>query len=77
VALGLQLHPQKVAAHRVTCGVWLGLPDWVLHDDVEALATGHAKQRALLLLNIAAGHLTAGRIEGAFAVAMRALETGL
>ncbi|MGA5799169.1 helix-turn-helix domain-containing protein [Streptomyces cellulosae] len=69
--------PEKVAAHRVTCGAWLGLPDWVLNDDVEALATGHAKQRALLLLDIAAGHLAAGRVEGAFAVATRALETGL
>ncbi|MFE7960553.1 helix-turn-helix domain-containing protein [Streptomyces sp. NPDC057413] len=68
---------EKVAAHRVTCGAWLGLPDWVLSDDVEALATGHAKQRALLLLDIAAGHLAAGRVEGAFAVATRALETGL
>ncbi|MFD7957270.1 helix-turn-helix domain-containing protein [Streptomyces ardesiacus] len=68
---------EKVAAHRVTCGAWLSLPDWVLGDDVEALATGHAKQRALLLLDIAAGHLAAGRVEGAFAVATRALETGL
>ncbi|MET7814218.1 helix-turn-helix transcriptional regulator [Streptomyces sp. NPDC005395] len=68
---------EKVAAHRVTCGAWLGLPDWVLSDDVEALATGHAKQRALLLLDIAAGHLAAGRVEGAFAVATRALEAGL
>lgn len=68
---------EKVAAHRVTCGAWLGLPDWVLGDDVEALATGHAKQRALLLLDIAAGHLAAGRVEGAFAVATRALEAGL
>ncbi len=68
---------EKVAAHRVTCGAWLGLPDWVLSDDVGALATGHAKQRALLLLDIAAGHLAAGRVEGAFAVATRALEAGL
>ncbi|MER6624141.1 hypothetical protein [Streptomyces sp. NPDC000931] len=39
--------------------------------------TGHAKQRALLLLGIAAGHLAAGRVEGAFALAIRALEAGL
>ncbi|MFJ8907203.1 DNA-binding protein [Streptomyces sp. NPDC102351] len=68
---------EKVAAHRVTCGAWLGLPDWVLSGDVEALAIGHAKQRVLLLLDIAAGHLAAGRVEGAFAVATRALEAGL
>ncbi|MFG3155376.1 DNA-binding protein [Streptomyces sp. NPDC048219] len=67
----------KAAAHRVTCGAWLGLPDWVLGDDTDALATGHAKQRALLLLDMAAGHLAAGRVEGAFAVATRALEAGL
>ncbi|MER6847036.1 helix-turn-helix transcriptional regulator [Streptomyces flaveolus] len=67
----------KVAAHRVTCGAWLGLPDWALGDDTDALTTGHAKQRALLLLDIAAGHLAAGRVEGAFALATRALEAGL
>lgn len=69
--------PEKVAAHRVTCGAWLGLADWVLDEDVEALATGHAKQRALLLLDVAAGHLAAERVEGAFALATRALETGM
>lgn len=68
--------PQKVAAHRVTCGAWLGLPGWVLGEDVEALATGHAKQRALLL-DIAAGHLSAGRVEGAFSLATRAVEVGV
>ncbi|MGW7385321.1 helix-turn-helix domain-containing protein [Streptomyces sp. NPDC054794] len=69
--------PEKVTAHRLTCGAWLGLPRWVLADDVNALATGHAKQRALLLLDIAAGHLAAGRVEGAFSLATRALESGL
>lgn len=69
--------PMKVAACRVTCGARLGLPDWVLSADVEALATGHAKQRALLILDIAAGHLAGSRIEAAFALAARALDTGL
>ncbi|WP_244942890.1 hypothetical protein [Streptomyces inhibens] len=69
--------PGKVAACRVTCGARLGLPEWVLSDDVDALATGHAKQRALLVLDIAAGHLAGGRIEAAFALASRALDTGL
>ncbi|GGV94060.1 hypothetical protein GCM10015535_58490 [Streptomyces gelaticus] len=67
----------KVAAARVTCGARLGLPGWVLNADTEALATGHAKQRALLVLDIAAGHLAAGRVEAAFAQATRALGTGL
>ncbi|MFI0717102.1 multiprotein-bridging factor 1 family protein [Streptomyces inhibens] len=69
--------PGKVAACRVTCGARLGLAEWVLSDDVDALATGHAKQRALLVLDIAAGHLAGGRIEAAFALASRALDTGL
>ncbi|WP_405961320.1 helix-turn-helix domain-containing protein [Streptomyces sp. NBC_00024] len=69
--------PDKVAACRVTCGARLGLSDWVISDDVEALATGHAKQRALLVLDIAAGYLAAGRVEAAFALASRALDAGL
>ena len=70
--------PQKVAACRVTCGAWLGKADWVLGDDVEALAVvGHTKQRALLVLDIASGHLAAGRVEAAFALADRALDTGM
>jgi transcriptional regulator with XRE-family HTH domain len=69
--------PDKVAACRVTCGARLGVPEWVLAQDVEALATGHAKQRALLVLDIAAGHLAGGRVEAAFALASRALEAGL
>ncbi|MER5227695.1 DNA-binding protein [Streptomyces flaveus] len=69
--------PDKVAACRVTCGARLGVPEWVLDEDVEALTTGHAKQRALLVLDIAAGHLAGGRIEAAFALASHALDTGL
>ncbi|MEU4986628.1 helix-turn-helix transcriptional regulator [Streptomyces sp. NPDC021969] len=69
--------PDKVAACRVTCGARLGLPEWVLAEDVEALTTGHAKQRALLVLDIAAGHLAGGRVEAAFALASRALDVGL
>lgn len=67
----------KVSAARVACGARLGLPDWVLSEDTEALATGHAKQRALVVLNIEAGHLAGGRVEAAFALAGRALDTGL
>ena len=67
----------KVAACRVTCGARLGLPNWVITADTAALATGHAKQRALLVLDIAAGHLGAGRVEAAFALASRALDTGI
>ncbi|MEU3998855.1 helix-turn-helix transcriptional regulator [Streptomyces fungicidicus] len=69
--------PEKVTACRVTCGARLGLADWVLSDDVGALTAGHAKQRALLVLDIAAGHLAGGRVESAFALARRALDTGV
>lgn len=70
----------KVAACRVSCGARLGLPAWVLgtQDDVGAqLSSGHEKQRALLVLDIASAHLAAGRVDGAFSLATRALETGL
>ncbi|GHH84647.1 hypothetical protein GCM10017771_14330 [Streptomyces capitiformicae] len=72
-----QFDANKVASCRVTCGARLGLADWVLNDDIAALTSGHAKQRALLVLDLAAGHLAAGRIEAAFALASRALDTGL
>ncbi|MEU4044324.1 hypothetical protein [Streptomyces antibioticus] len=61
----------------MTCGARLGRADWGLSDGVEALTVGHAKQRALLVLDIAAGHLAGGRVESAFALARRALDTGL
>lgn len=67
----------KVVACRITCGARLGLPEWVLSADVEALSTGHAKQRALLILDIAAGYLAGGRVEAAFVLASGALEIGL
>ncbi|MGP3947245.1 hypothetical protein [Streptomyces sp. 7N604] len=39
--------------------------------------SGHAKQQALLTLDTAAGHLAAGRVDAAFALATRAVETGI
>ncbi|MFE7015759.1 helix-turn-helix domain-containing protein [Streptomyces sp. NPDC057651] len=69
--------PTKVSGVRVACGARLGIASWVLREDTEALATGHDKQRALLVLDIAAGHLAGGRVDAAFALASRALETGL
>ncbi|WP_336605598.1 helix-turn-helix domain-containing protein [Streptomyces sp. BA2] len=69
--------PTKVSAAKVACGARLGLADWVLSEDIEALSTGHEKQRALLVLDIAAGHLAAGRVDAAFALASQAVRTGL
>ncbi|MFE2095833.1 helix-turn-helix domain-containing protein [Streptomyces sp. NPDC059468] len=69
--------PEKVAACRVTCGARLGLPEWVFAENVGALTTSHAKQRALIVLDLAAGHLVGGRLEAAFTLAGKALDTGL
>ncbi|MFJ6486694.1 MULTISPECIES: hypothetical protein [unclassified Streptomyces] len=41
-------------------------PDWVLSAETEALAGGTDRQGALIVLDLAAGHLAAGRIEAAF-----------
>ncbi|MFF1905396.1 hypothetical protein [Kitasatospora sp. NPDC058218] len=67
----------KVAGFRVTCGAKLGLSRWVSEDTGPVLTSGHTKQRALLVLDIAAGHLAAGRVEAAFALATQALDVGL
>nr|WP_322785159.1 helix-turn-helix transcriptional regulator [Streptomyces sp. MA3_2.13] len=70
----------KVAAARLSCGARLGLPEWVASAQEGAgdvLTSGHEKQRALILLDIAQGHMAAGRIDGAFTIARSALDTGL
>nr|WP_240968531.1 helix-turn-helix transcriptional regulator [Streptomyces sp. HNM0575] len=70
----------KVAAGRLACGARLGVPQWVFDAQDEAgpvLASGHDKQRALYVLDVAAAHLAAGRPDGAFAMATRALEVGV
>ncbi|WP_326599028.1 helix-turn-helix domain-containing protein [Streptomyces sp. NBC_01803] len=70
----------KVAACRLSCGARLGLHEWVFSAQdaaAAALSSGHDKQRAQLVLDIAFGHLAAGRLDGAFTLGMRALETGL
>ncbi|MFH8786396.1 helix-turn-helix domain-containing protein [Streptomyces roseoverticillatus] len=71
---------RKVAAARVTCGARLGRPRWVLSslsDATAALSSCHEKQRALLMLDVASGHLASGQLEAAFALASQALRTGL
>jgi hypothetical protein len=70
----------KVAAMRLSCGARLGLPEWArsAQDEAgEALTSGHEKQRALLTLDLASAHLASGRLDGAFFMATRALETGV
>ncbi|MFR9727412.1 helix-turn-helix domain-containing protein [Streptomyces sp. MS19] len=70
----------KVAAARLSCGARLMRPDWVQAGYEAAgpvLDTGHEKQRAQLHIDLAFGHLAAGRLDVAFALATRALEVGL
>ncbi|MFD7548665.1 DNA-binding protein [Streptomyces sp. NPDC059578] len=71
---------RKVAAARVACGARLARPQWVttsLDDAKAALSSHHHKQRALLGLDVATGHLAAGHLDTAFGLATRALDTGL
>ncbi|RBM15869.1 helix-turn-helix domain-containing protein [Streptomyces sp. PT12] len=72
--------PSKVAATRMACGARLARPDWVFDSQdaaAAALSSGHEKQRAQLVLDLAFAHLADGRLDGAFALGRRALETGV
>ncbi|MFC5145251.1 DNA-binding protein [Streptomyces aureoversilis] len=71
---------RKIAAARVTCGARLARPRWVhssVADASAALSSSHEKQRALLTLDVATGHLAAGHLDVAFGLATQALDTGL
>ncbi|QKW50521.1 helix-turn-helix transcriptional regulator [Streptomyces buecherae] len=70
----------KVASVRISCGARLGIPRWVFASQDMATTTsteGREKQGALLTLDIAAGHIAMGRLDGAFSMALQALEIGL
>ncbi|WP_326809669.1 hypothetical protein OG533_39600 (plasmid) [Streptomyces sp. NBC_01186] len=70
----------KVAASRLACGARLGHPEWVFasqDDAAPVLTSGHDKQRALYVLDLASAHLASGRLDGAFALATKAVETGV
>ncbi|WP_406483581.1 hypothetical protein [Streptomyces sp. NBC_01615] len=70
---------RKVSSCRVVCGARLGLSRWVLSSQeiATALSSGHVKQRALLTLDVATGHLSTGRVDSAFALATRAVQDGV
>ncbi|MFI9078613.1 hypothetical protein ACIGW8_19395 [Streptomyces sioyaensis] len=58
----------------------MGISRWVsdAQDSAGAVMTaGHEKQRALLALDVASGHLAGGRLDAAFGLGSRALEIGL
>ncbi|WP_323874437.1 helix-turn-helix transcriptional regulator [Streptomyces sp. 3212.3] len=70
---------RKVISCRVVCGARLGRSRWPLspQDVATALSSGHEKQRALLILDVATGHLTSGRLDSAFGLAMQAVNDGV
>ncbi|MDX3766387.1 MULTISPECIES: helix-turn-helix transcriptional regulator [unclassified Streptomyces] len=70
---------RKVASCRVVCGARLGRSQWGLSSQeiATALSSGHEKQRALLTLDVATGHLSTGRVDSAFALATRAVQDGV
>ncbi|WP_406515621.1 helix-turn-helix domain-containing protein [Streptomyces sp. NBC_00873] len=70
---------RKVASCRVVCGARLGRTRWVLSSQeiATALSSGHEKQRALLTLDVATGHLSTDRVDSAFALATRAVQDGV
>lgn len=72
--------PAKVARARIVCGVHLGRSDWVF-DSVSAagpmMHNGHAKQGALLMLEVADAHVSAGQVDAAFMLATQAVELGI
>ncbi|MFB7225322.1 helix-turn-helix domain-containing protein [Streptomyces sp. NPDC056227] len=70
---------RKVASCRVVCGARLGRTRWALSSQeiATALSSGHEKQRALLTLDVATGHLSTGRVDSAFALATRAVQDGV
>ncbi|WP_406469253.1 hypothetical protein [Streptomyces sp. NBC_01594] len=61
------------------CGARLGRSQWGLSSQeiATALSSGHEKQRALLTLDVATGHLSTGRVDSAFALATRAVQDGV
>jgi len=79
VAVGVLLRRAEGRILPLVDGGRLGRSRWILSPDeiTAALSAGHEKQRALLTLDVAAGHLTSGRVDSAFALATRALNDGL
>jgi hypothetical protein len=71
---------RKVVACRLACGARLNRPDWIFGGGDEATlvaSAAHEKQRALLQLDLAFGHLASGRLEIGYLLATRAVESGL
>nr|ASV46840.1 hypothetical protein [uncultured bacterium] len=67
---------QKIANHRLTCAVRLRRPDiaYVAVDDLSLMATGHRKQGALVLLDLASAHVQTQEVDQALQVATTAVD---
>ncbi len=67
---------QKIANHRLTCAVRLRRPDvaYVAVDDLSLVASGHRKQRALVLLDLASVHVQTQEVGEALRVATAAVD---
>jgi hypothetical protein len=56
---------RKIASHRLTCAVRLRRPDiaYAAIDDLSLVASGHCKQRALVLLDLASVHVQTQEVD--------------
>ncbi|MGH3997644.1 MAG: hypothetical protein ACRDTJ_09305, partial [Pseudonocardiaceae bacterium] len=67
---------QKIANHRLTCAVRLRRPDvaYTAVDDLSLVASGHRKQGALVLLDLACAHVQTQQVDEALRVATIAVD---
>lgn len=67
---------RKIATHRLTCAVRLRRPDiaYAAVDDLALVATGHRKQGALVLLDLASAHVQTQEVDQALRVATAAVD---
>ncbi|MGH3775790.1 MAG: helix-turn-helix domain-containing protein [Pseudonocardiaceae bacterium] len=67
---------RKIASHRLTCAVRLRRPDvaYAAVDDLALVASGHRKQGALVLLDLASAHVQTREVDEALRVATAAVD---
>lgn len=67
---------RKIAHHRLTCAVRLHRPDvaYAAMDDLTLVASGHRKQGALVLLDLASAHVQTQEVDQALQVATAAVD---
>lgn len=67
---------RKIASHRLTCAVRLRRPDvaYAAVGDLSLVASGHRKQGALVLLDLATAHVWTQELDEALRVATAAVD---